>query len=304
MEDEAGASASCRSRARGFTPNAAARSLLAGRSGTVGLITSDMEGRFSIPVMMGAEDAFGAGEMSVFLCDARGDSIREQHHIDALLSRRVEGIIVVGSTTDPRPPLSRRPPVPVVYAYAPSEDPDDLSIVGDNVQAGSLAVRHLLDVGRRRIAHIGGDREFSASTDRAAGVLSELAAHDLALRGAEPLYGAWNEGWGRRAVRVLLDRDPDVDGIVCGSDQIARGVIEGLVELGKRVPSDISVIGFDNWRVIAENTRPPLTSIDFRVEDLGRLAAEKLFAAIGGETDHGTIRVPSRLVVRGSSIPE
>ncbi|MFT4285045.1 MAG: LacI family DNA-binding transcriptional regulator [Protaetiibacter sp.] len=290
-------------RERGFTPNAAARSLLEGRSGTVGLITSDLEGRFSIPVMMGAEDAFGAGEMSVFLCDARGDSIREQHHIDALLSRRVEGIIVVGSNTNPRPPLARRPSVPVVYAYAPSEDPADLSIVGDNVQAGRLAAAHLLDVGRRRIAHISGDRDYTAATDRATGVAAELAARGDELHGGGPLYGAWNEGWGRRAVRVLLDRDPGIDGIVCGSDQIARGVIEGLAELGRNVPEEISVVGFDNWRVISENTRPPLTSVDFRLEDLGRLAAEKLFAAIGGESSSGTIRVPSRLVVRGSSVP-
>jgi LacI family transcriptional regulator len=289
-------------RERGFTPNAAARSLLDGRTGTVGLITSDLEGRFSIPVMMGAEDAFGSGEMSVFLCDARGDSIREQHHIDALLSRRVEGIIVVGSNTNPRPPLARRPPVPVVYAYAPSENADDLSIVGDNVQAGGLVARHLIEVGRRRIAHISGDRDYLAATDRSAGITAELAAAGLELHGGGTLYGAWNEGWGRQAVRVLLERDPTIDGIACGSDQIARGVLEGLAELGRRVPDEVSVVGFDNWKVIAENTRPPLTSVDFRLEDVGRLAAEKLFAAIDGETGRGTISVPARLVVRGSSV--
>jgi LacI family transcriptional regulator len=291
-------------RERSFTPNAAARSLLEGRSGTVGLITSDLEGRFSIPVMMGAEDHFGAGEMSVLLCNVRGDRIREQHHVEALLSRRVEGIIVVGANTNPRPPLSLRPTVPVVYAYAPSQDPQDLSIIGDNVQAGRLAARHLLDVGRRRIGHISGDRDYVAATDRAAGVLAELAGHDHELGGGDVLYGAWNERWGRSAIRVLLDRDRDLDGIICGSDQIARGVIEGLTELGVRVPVDISVIGFDNWRVIATNTRPPLTSIDFRLEDLGRLAAQKLFAAIDGEVGHGVITIPSSLALRESSVPD
>lgn len=291
------------SRERGFTPNAAARALLGGRSGTVGLITSDLEGRFGIPVMMGAEDAFGAGEMSVFLCDARGDNIREQHHIDALLSRRVEGIIVVGASTNPRPPLARRLPVPVVYAYAPSEDSGDQSIIGDNVEAGRMAVRHLIDVGRTRIAHISGDREYAAATDRAKGVQDELDAHGFVLAGSEPLYGAWSEGWGRQAVRVLLEREPAVEGIICGSDQIARGVIEGLTELGKHVPEDIGVIGFDNWRVIAENTRPPLTSIDFRLQDLGRLAAERLFAAIDGNPGKGTIAVAPRLVVRNTTVP-
>ncbi len=107
----------------GFTPNQLARSLLAGRTGTVGLLTSDLEGRFVLPILMGAEDAFGAGQVNVFLCDARGDAIREQHQLKALLKRRVDGIIVVGRQTDARPSLGHSLPVPVVYAYAPSPCP-------------------------------------------------------------------------------------------------------------------------------------------------------------------------------------
>ena len=105
-----------------FSPNALAQSLLAGRTGTVGLLTSDLEGRFSIPILLGAEDAFGADRTSVFLCDARGDAIREQHHVRALLSRRVDGLIVVGARADPRPSLGRSLPVPVVYAYSSSDE--------------------------------------------------------------------------------------------------------------------------------------------------------------------------------------
>ncbi len=145
----------------GFSPNASARSLAEGRTGTVGLITNDLEGRFSIPALMGAEDAFGVGNASVFLCDARGDTIRERHHLRALLSRRVDGIIVVGDRTDPRPSLGRALPVPVVYAYAPSDDPDDVSVIADNVDAGRLAAEHLLMLGRTRVAYISGRRAIS-----------------------------------------------------------------------------------------------------------------------------------------------
>ena len=101
-----------------FTPNELARGLINGRTGTVGLLTSDLEGRFVIPILMGAEDAFGAGQVNVFLCDARGDAIREQHHLKALLTRRVDGIIVVGRQTDPRPSLGHDLSVPADYAYA------------------------------------------------------------------------------------------------------------------------------------------------------------------------------------------
>src|SRR4249919_642694 len=154
-----------------FSPNPLARGLLAGRTGTVGLLTSDLEGRFVIPILMGAEDAFGAGQVNVFLCDARGDAIREQHHLKALLSRRVDGIIVVGRQTDPRPSLGQKIPVPVVYAYAPSDDPRDLSLTPDNVSAGRLAVEHLLAGGRTRIAHISGDPAYAAAQDRTTGAM-------------------------------------------------------------------------------------------------------------------------------------
>ena len=107
----------------GFRPNSMARGLLSGRSFTVGLVTTDHVGRFSLPVLLGAEDALGVGEMSVFLCDSRGDAIRERQHIRTLLSRRIDGLIVTGRRTDPRPPLPTPVGVPVVYAMAPSTDP-------------------------------------------------------------------------------------------------------------------------------------------------------------------------------------
>ncbi len=138
-----------------FTPNALARAMLDGHTGTVGLLTHDLEGRFSLPILMGAEDAFGAGRSSVLLCDSRGDAIREQHHLSTLLGRRVDGLIVVGSQTDARPPLGRDLPVPVVYTYAPSTDPADASVVPDNVTAGRIAVEHLLATRRPRPEGLG-----------------------------------------------------------------------------------------------------------------------------------------------------
>lgn len=286
-----------------FRPNVLARSLLEGRTGTVGLLTSDLEGRFSIPILMGGEDAFGIGKTSVFLCDARGDSIREQHHLQALLSRRVDGLIVVGSSTNPRPSLGRGLPVPVVYAYAPSDDPDDISVVSDNVEGGRMGIAHLLASGRKRIAHITGDAEYTAARDRATGVQQALDEAGLALSGERVMYGSWNEDWGRGAVRMLLEQAPDTDAIFCGSDQIARGAIDALHQLGKDVPGDIAVMGFDNWGVVALSSRPELTSVDMRLEELGRLAARQLFAAIDGSADVGSHSVGCRVIVRGSTTP-
>ncbi|MRG59444.1 substrate-binding domain-containing protein [Agromyces sp. CFH 90414] len=288
-----------------FTPNQLARSLIAGRTGTVGLLTSDLEGRFVIPILMGAEDAFGAGQVNVFLCDARGDAIREQHHLKALLNRRVDGIIVVGRQTDPRPSLGHDLPVPVVYAYAPSDDPTDVSVTPDNVAGGRLAVEHLLACGRTRIAHITGDPEYAAAQDRAIGVRAALADAGLELVG-DVRFSTWSEHWGRDASAMLLAQHPDVDGIVCGSDQIARGVLDTLRDLGKRVPEDVAVIGYDNWEVLATNSRPELTSIDANLQQLGRTAAMRIFEAIertdGAEPGAGVHHLPVRLVIRGSTV--
>ena len=264
-----------------FSPNPLARGLLAGRTGTVGLLTSDLEGRFVIPILMGAEDAFGAGQVNVFLCDARGDVIREQHHLRALLSRRVDGLIVVGRQTDPRPSLGHSIPVPVVYAYAPSDDPFDLSITPDNVSAGRVAVEHLLACGRTRIAHITGERAFAAARDRADGVRAGLAAAGLELVG-DVMYSEWSEGWGRDAAAMLLARHPDLDAILCGSDQIARGALDTARDLRRSVPDDLAVMGFDNWEVLTANSRPALTSIDANLQQLGRTAAQRVFAALDG----------------------
>ncbi len=283
-----------------FQPNALARGLLSGQTRTVGLLTSDLEGRFGIPVLMGAEDAFGAGEMAVLLCDARGDAIREQHHLRALLSRRVDGLIVVGESTDPRPSVSKDLPVPVVYAYGPSDDPADVSFVPDDVGGATLAVQHLLALGRRRIAHVTGPADYRAARDRAEGLGAALASAGLPQAG-ETLWGTWSQRWGRHAAEMLLTAGPEFDAVFCGSDQIAAGFVEAARELGRRVPDDLAVVGYDNWEVLAAETRPPLTTVDPDLERLGRTAAQHLFAAIDGKATPGVHKMACRLVIRDST---
>lgn len=285
-----------------FRPNSIAQHLASGRSGTIGLITHDLEGRFSIPTLMGAEDAAGTGRVSVLLCDARGDAIREQYHLQALLARRVDGLIVVGARPDPRPSLGPLP-VPVVYAYAPSEDPADASLVSDNVSGGRLVVEHLLSLGRTRVALVAGDASYGAARDRVSGAIGALDEAGISPLGGEALFGAWTEEWGRTAGAAVLSRFPEVDAIVCGSDLIARGVLDSLRELGRDVPRDVAVTGHDNWDLLAQGARPTLTSVDMNLEELGRRAASRLFHAMAGDPSTGTELVPCRLVARGSTAP-
>jgi LacI family transcriptional regulator len=286
-----------------FAPNQLATSLHHGRSGTVGLITSDLEGRFSIPVMMGAEDAFGVDEISVFLCDARGDAIRERAQIRALLARRVDGLIFVGHSTNPRRTVGHDLPVPVVYAYSPSEDPADISVVSDGRGAGRQVIDHLVSLGREHIAYIAGDPSFVAAVDRATGAEEALAMHGLQMVGGASMFGDWSEAWGRRATRRLLALGEPIDAIACSADQLARGALDALREAGRGVPSDIAVMGHDDWQHVSTQARPPLSTIDMNLQELGRTAARLLFQAIDGDRRTGTHTVPARVVARESTAP-
>jgi LacI family transcriptional regulator len=285
----------------GFRSNALARNLLTGRSFTVGLITNDSFGRFSIPVMLGAEDALQTGQIAVMLCDGRDDPIREQHYVRTLLARRVDGIIVTGRRSDPRPPLTTDFPIPIVYAMSESANPEDASVLPDDEGGGRLAVEYLVARGRTRIAHVTGPMNFRAARLRAAGAAAALASAGLSMAGDNPVYGVWSEEWGRQAASILLRQAPDVDAVFCGSDQIARGVAESLREMGRKVPDDIALVGFDNWTVMAEASRPHLTTVDMNLTQVGRTAAEILLAAIDGRPAHGTRLVPCQLVVREST---
>lgn len=282
----------------GFEANAAARTLKAGRTYTVGMITTDSIGRFSIPLMLGAEDALGAGQMSVLLCDARDDPIREQYYLRTLLTRRVDGIVVTGRRAQARPPLGTALSVPVVYAFVSSTDPADCSVVPDEAGGAAKAIEHLTAIGRRRIAHVTGPEHHSSAHVRAA------AAADALVR--PPLFGEWSEAWGRQAGAMLLGdgTGPDgdaVDGVFAGNDQIARGVVDTLRAAGRRVPEDVAVIGFDNWDVMVSASQPPLSSVDMDLDGLGRTAANLLLAAINGEPAPGRHVRPCRLVLREST---
>jgi LacI family transcriptional regulator len=287
----------------GFQPNALARSLLAGRSFTVGLITTDSFGRFSIPMMLGAEDALGEGSISVFLCDGRGNLERERRYVQTLLSRRVDGIIVAGRRVDLRPPIGTDLPVPVVYAMAQSEDRKDLCVLPDDEGGGDMAVAHLVELGRSRIAHISGPQHFECSRRRERGAMTALARAGLAIAGGGSLFGRWTESWGRDATLQLLDRAPRTDAIFCGSDQIARGVLDALRESGRRVPDDVSVVGFDNWEPMVDGCRPRLTTVDPNLTEVGRVAARELLAAIERGTPGGVLTVSCKLVVNESTAP-
>jgi len=283
----------------GFRPNGLAQSLLRKRSFTVGLLTNDTYGRFSLPVMAGISEALVDNGVSVFLCHVEDDPRLGQLHVEAMLDKRVDGIIASGKRVDRALPVDlSNIGIPVIYAFT-EPAPGSIGFVSDDAGGARAAVEHLLALGRRRIAHVTGPESFAVVHSRAGAYRQVLAEAGLPDR--DPLPGTWSEAWGHAAVTRLFDGSDRPDAIFCGNDQIARGVIDALRERGLDVPGDVGVVGFDNWEIVAAQSRPPLTSVDMNLAALGREAGLTLLSLVDGKPVQAGIRkLPCRLVVRQS----
>ena len=285
----------------GFRPNDLAHSLHRGQSLTVGLISTDAFGRFTIPIMEGIEECLSDSRMAVFMCNATDDPAREAHHVEQLVGKRVDGIIVTARRADKRARLPGLGDIPVVYVFSQIEDPDACCLIPDDEGGAELAARHLVALGRRRIAHVTGPERFEAVRLRRDGYRKILAEAGLPEPEGYYLPGVWSEGWGREAVAQLFkSRRERPDAIFCGNDQIARGVADALREMGLGVPDAVSLVGFDNWEIIADATRPPLTSVDMNLVELGREGGRRMMDMIAGRKWTGVARLPCSLIVRQS----
>lgn len=281
----------------GFRPNALARSLLSRRSLTIGMLTDDTYGRLTLPMGAGVSETLVDHGMSVFLCATNKDPRLAELHLHALAEKQVDGIIFTATRLDLKPPRGLETiPVPVVYMFAEGP-PDRSSFVPDDEQGARLAVRHLLERGRRRILHVTGPEDYLAVRRRAAAYREILGAE------AEVMFGDWSEEWGIAAVETAFSRPgPRPDAVFCGNDEIARGMVDGLRERGISVPGDVAIVGFDNWEVIARQVRPPLTTIDMELKELGRQAGLAMLKLARGEpVEPGITRLACSLVTRGSS---
>jgi len=281
--------------ALGFRPNAMARALTQQRSFTIGLLTNDTYGRFTLPVMAGINAALVDRGVSVFLCGIEDDAALGKIHVDAMLDKQVDGIIATGKRIDRRLPVDlSNLPVPVVYAF--TQGPEDaVTLVSDDAQGARLATQWLLGLGRRRLVHVTGPESFASVAARAGAFRAAAGAE------APVLHGSWSEAWGHAAVSQLWQAGTPPDAIFCGNDQIARGVVDALRERGVAVPADVSVIGFDNWEIVAAATRPPLTTVDMNLIELGRVAGRLILdLAEGKPVEPGIRTLPCHLVVRQS----
>lgn len=288
----------------GYTPNRAARSLVTRRTDSIALVVPEPDERvlsdpFFAGTLNGLSTSLADSDIQVVLVIARpGESERT---IRYLRNGHVDGAIVVSHHRDDeldRALLASR--VPNVFVGRPlSASDDDVQYVDtDNTAGGRIATEHLVQRGCRRIATIAGPQDMSAGIDRLAGWRQAMAA--AGLDDSAVVHGDFTLTSGARAARDLLHDHPDVDGIFIASDLMAAGALGVLAELGKEVPRDVAVVGYDNLGVSA-STNPPLTTVIQPVVAMARAAGARLLDQLHGAPGKEPLIFAPELVVRASA---
>lgn len=299
----------------GYIPNHAARTLVTRRNGAVAVIIAEPEFRvFSDPFfeqqVRGISRELTAHDSQLVLLWVEGPG--EYDRIARYLGGgHVDGALAFSVHNDDKlPSVIHRTRVPVVFGGRPGwaggyGEPAVPYVDADNRGGAREAVRHLVTLGRDRIAHIAGPRDQASALDRLDGYRDVLMPADdpgLVAQGDFTLES------GARAMADLLERRPDLDAVFAGNDLMASGALRVLRERGLRVPEDVALVGFDDMASVAEATDPPLTTVRQDVEGMGRLMVRLLMRTIdrsaGPEAAGaapGSVITPTELVRRASA---
>jgi len=297
-----------RMRELNYQPNMQARGLAGGRSFAVGLVVPDLVHPFFGEFAKSLGGALRAGGLALVVASSEEDPEIERQEIQTLLNRGVDVLLVASCQTKwPKEVLVAAKGVPLLLIdrMVPGLK---ASFVGSNdVRVGELVARHLIGIGRRRIAHIGG-QEMSPSLDRLKGFRAELAARKISLPKSYVVtrkkFEETGDKVGYQAMQELLSLKTRPDAVFCYNDMTAIGAMQATLHAGLRIPEDIAFVGCGNLRY-AEYLRVPLTSIDHQTEQMGMVAA-KLALELSSKPEKApeTVLLDPRLVVRRSSVAE
>lgn len=262
----------------GFVRNDAARQLRAGRSTTIGLLVLDVRNPFFTDVARGAEDEAASDGLSVVMANSDESPERETSHLDYFETQRVLGMLLspIGDLGD-RPERLRAAGIPVVLVDRTSGTRAVSSVAVDDVEGGRIAAQHVLDLGRRRLAFVGGPRDLEQLRDRLAGARAAAAGVPGASVEGIATSGLGFED-GRIAAKALLRRPAEQrpDAILAGNDLVAIGALQVLMGEGRlRVPEDVAIVGYDDID-FASAAVVPLSSVRQPRELIGRTAVQIL----------------------------
>jgi len=294
----------------GYQPNAIARSLSQRRSHTLGVVTSGLEYYGPSHILVGVEQGANQAGLSIFLnLLHQPESENIGPIVNGLMSRQVEGIIWAAPEIGNNRSWFREaiPQLAIPVIFLSSQPRDDLNVVEiDNRNGAYMATNHLLERGYRKIGLISGPLTWWAASERRRGWEECLSHAGIPFSNSQVVEGNWSAESGERGLYELLEKSPDVQAVFACNDQMALGLMRAARTLGKRIPEDLAVVGFDD---IPESAfyYPPLTTIRQGLYELGQ-AAVQIFVRIREAEQRGeptlsaqTVWLHPRLVVREST---
>lgn len=295
-----------RMRELNYQPNMLARGLASGRSHAVGLVVPDLVHPFFGEFAKSLGGALRQSGLALILASSEEDPEIEQQEIRTLLNRGVDALLVASCQRDPMPELVsgelRKPYLLIDRRFAGT----GANFVGsDDVMVGELATRHLLETGKRRIAHIGGEG-ISPSQDRLSGYRKALAAASVTVPEdfivTRERFEETGDTVGYHAMQQLLACKVRPDAVFCYNDLTAIGAMKAAMEAGLRIPEEIAFVGCGNLRY-AEYLKVPLSSIDHSTQQMGEVAAKLVLELANHPTQPSRVTlIEPRLIIRTSSV--
>jgi LacI family transcriptional regulator len=287
----------------GYRPNPIARSLKTARSASVGLVIPDLTNPLFPPIVRGVETVLGAAGYNAWIVNTDNDPVRETALVESLRSRHVEGLIVATARlVHPYLEQLAADGLPMVLVNRRMAHAQIPSVTADDAAGVELAVRHLVQLGHRRIAHVAGPQDTSTGLTRLRAFRHALRDHALA---EDPDLVAecasWTEVEGATAMRRLVDSGVAFTAVLAGNDLLALGCYDALAACGIRCPAEISVVGFNDIPFV-DKVDPPLTTVRIPHQAIGAEAAQMLLERLSEPRRHArSVVLPLTLVVRRST---
>jgi LacI family transcriptional regulator len=269
-----------------YRPNVLAQSLRMQRSGIIGFVSDTIAitpqaGK----IFEGAQDVAWAHGKILLLVNTKNNPELKIAGIDMLLARQVEGIIYGTMFHRPVDPPKALSEVPTVLLDCFTEDRRYPSVVPDEVGGGQKATEILINKGHRRIAFINCTDPVPAAFGRLDGYRSALASYSIPYDEALVCASMSNPDGGYRCAQALMQLPDPPTAIFCFNDRMAMGAYDALRKLGKNIPNDVAIMGFDNQELIAAYLYPPLSTMELPHLEMGKWAVTHLLQLISGEKD-------------------
>jgi LacI family transcriptional regulator len=287
-----------------YHPSDIARGLVTKRTGTLGLVVPDIANPFFAEVARGAEYVAYNGGYNVFLCNTDEDTRRELDVLQSLEEKRVDGVVVCSSRLDEgelEEAVASHPAAVLVNRRMESDDVG--TVVIDDVMGGQMATQHLLKAGHQAIGFLAGPPTSQSGRWRAEGYRTALAAAGAEYNSEWMRYCFPMVNGGREMARHLLSAHPELTALFCYNDLVAVGALQACVDLGRAVPEDVAIIGYEDIP-LAALVIPPLTTCRVLRYELGSEAMRLLLDKINGCSDKACneIVLQPELVVRDSTL--